>query len=66
MSVQLSLNEFYVLKTAVELLCKVSHRHEVQYWLDYPGTPEERLRIILDGLRSIRAMLVDLEEEQIS
>lgn len=28
-------------------ICHLAHRHEVQYWLDAPGNPVERLREIL-------------------
>lgn len=33
-------------------ICGLSHRHEVQYWLDEPGTPEQRLGKILSIARS--------------
>jgi tryptophan synthase alpha subunit len=36
-----------VLEQLLSDICHLSHRHEVQHWLDAPGTPEERLRNIL-------------------
>lgn len=38
-------------------ICHLSHRHEVQYWLDAPGTPEERLRDILTLARKGLALV---------
>lgn len=48
-----------VLRQLFEDICHCAHQHEVQYWKDCPGTPEERLAMILKHARNGLAVLSD-------
>lgn len=47
-----------VLEQLFKDICHLSHKHQVQYWLDAPGTDDEKLRDILkmsrDGLALVQ------------
>lgn len=45
-------------------ICRLAHKHEVQHWLDAPGTDTEKLAAILPLARECLAVLRDATENR--
>lgn len=46
-----------VLQELFETICFLSHKHEVQYWKDAPGTDAEKLAEVLQHARKGLALV---------
>ena len=53
----LSYDDYLKIKKLLEEICFLSHKHEVQYWLDAPGSDEEKLRKVSTMAREALALV---------
>ena len=57
MTVETQVSAKEVVEQLLSDICYLSHKHEVQYWLDAPGTPDEKLRQVLFLARKALAVV---------